>query len=141
MTKQMSVPAEIQAMMKEHKPTISKKLRQSVFDKSHGFCWYCGDYLSDKWHVDHIEPIRRSADGGVHSLELHNIDNLAPACVPCNLFKSVYSVEGFRAKISKQPDRARKSSVNFRTAERFGLIKETPTDIIFWFERNFPNGQ
>lgn len=134
-----SAPANIQALLKEKKPTISKKIRQQVLDKSNGQCWYCGDGLiSGKWHVDHIEPIRRGANGGVASLDLHNIDNLAPACVPCNLFKSVYSLDGFRAEISRQPERARERSVNFRTAERFGLIQETPKEVIFWFERNYP---
>lgn len=130
-----SVPDDIKALLKESKPTISKKLRRDVFDKSDGCCWYCGSMLNGKWHVDHIKPIRRGGGGGVASLDLHNLNNLAPACAPCNLFKSVYSVEGFREEISKQIDRARNLSVNFRTAERFGLISETHGDIIFWFEK------
>tara|TARA_R110002072_G_scaffold100778_9_gene222058 strand:+ start:5060 stop:5746 length:687 start_codon:yes stop_codon:yes gene_type:complete len=134
-----SCPQEVASLLKENMPTISKKMRQAVFDKSHGHCWYCGDTLNAKWHCDHIEPIRRGEGGGVSSKDfntLHNIDNLAPTCAPCNLFKSVYSLEGFRRKIAHQVERARKSSVNFRVAERFGLIEPTGNEVVFWFERN-----
>ncbi|WP_339862283.1 HNH endonuclease [Paremcibacter congregatus] len=133
-----NMPAEVRSLLKEARPTISKKMRQAVFEKSQGHCWYCGDVLSSKWHCDHIEPIRRGDGGCVSSKNfntLHNVDNLAPACVPCNLFKSVYSLEGFRRKISYQVERTRKSSVNFRVAERFGLIRPTGNDVVFWFER------
>ena len=41
---------------------------------------------------------------------------------PCNLFKGAFSVEGMRKEITKQVERARAYSVNFRTAERFGLL-------------------
>lgn len=63
------------------------------------------------------------------------IANLFPACAPCNLLKTTYSLEMFRKQISLQVERARKSSMNFRTAERFGQISIVEKPIVFWFEQ------
>jgi hypothetical protein len=114
------------------------KKRREIWNKSGGKCWYCGCELPEKgWHADHFEPVLRAFDivprdkrknpnkfevrhnGGFENPELDNQENLVPSCAPCNLFKSTFSVEMFRNEIKKQVDRARKSSVNFRTAERF----------------------
>jgi len=136
---------------------LTKKERQIVWDKSGGFCWYCGDKLPDKgWHADHFKPVIRSLskpsyrdcgfgeapksikkildNGGMERPENDCIENIVPACAPCNLFKSVFSVEQFREEIRYQVERARKTSVNFRTAERFGLIQVIDTPVLFWYE-------
>lgn len=140
---------------------LSKKQRQQVREKSGGKCWYCGGELPEKgWHVDHVEPVIRAvrpmrskgshpwgyteeqldemqgafADSGMDKPENDHIGNMVPACAPCNLFKSVFSVQEFRREIEAQVERARKTSVNFRTAERFGLIKAYPAPVVFWFE-------
>ena len=114
--------------------------RLSIFNKSGGKCWYCGDDLSLKrWHEDHFEPIYRGHKVDRASNPEYGEDvesNKVPCCAPCNLFKSVYSVEEFREQISLQVERARKGSVNFRTAERFGLIKPVIKPVVFWFEEN-----
>lgn len=113
---------------------LTKKQRQEVWDKSSGICWYCGIALTDKgWHADHIEPIRRNKDS-CDNPHLDTIDNIVPSCRPCNLFKSVLSIEGFRHEISHQTARARHYNVNFRTAERFGLIEVVDKPVMFWFE-------
>ena len=131
---------------------MSKK-RQAIYDKSGGKCWYCGCELVKGWHADHVEPIIRDFDivkddsgsqfthktvNNGKSLKPHldNLDNLVPSCAPCNLFKSTFSIEGFRREISLQVERARKSSVNFRTAERFGQISIKTNPVVFWFEKN-----
>jgi 5-methylcytosine-specific restriction endonuclease McrA len=131
---------------------LTKEQRQQVWEKSKGKCWYCGCDLPEKgWHADHIEPIVREANrvvdesksypsyklvhtGDCDNPHLDTVDNMAPACAPCNLFKATFSVEGFRREIAEQIERARKTSVNFRTAERFGLIECKPAPIVFWFE-------
>ncbi len=77
---------------------------------------------------------RARSTGKVMHPELHAIENLFPACAPCNLFKGALSVEGMRKEISRQVERARAYSVNFRTAERFGLIEVTEKPVVFWFE-------
>lgn len=136
---------------------MSRKQRQAVFNKSKGKCWYCGTDLSEKgWHADHIKPVlrnlpvnKKTTDFGEVPSEIselldkskmqkpHNdtIENIVPACAPCNLFKSTLSVEEFRRELEMQTYRARKTSVNFRTAERFGLIDVKEIPVTFWFER------
>ena len=133
------------------------KKRRAIFDKSGGKCWYCGCDLPEKgWHEDHVEPVYRNPpkkkpsypwgeppesirpilESSMQKPENDIEENKVPACAPCNLFKSTFSVEEFRQEIQRQVERARKSSVNFRTSERFGLIKEIDKKVTFWFETN-----
>lgn len=133
---------------------LSKKDREIVKQKFGGRCAYCGCDLPEKgWHADHVTPCMRKLEvvpkeerrnplsfelrhnGEYTSPGANNIDNMWPACAPCNLFKSTFSVEMFREQIAEQVNRAAKSSVNYRTALRFGLIKETGVNVEFWFER------
>lgn len=132
------------------KKNITKAQRAALRTKFGGRCAYCGCQLPEKgWHADHVEPVRRDFDvvrapgkgysvarsnGKVLHPELHAIENLFPACAPCNLFKATWSIEDMRNEISKQAERARAYSVNFRTAERFGLIEVVDKPVVFWFE-------
>lgn len=115
---------------------LSKKQRAELKQKFGGRCAYCGCELGDKWHADHVEPIYRGYDSpsGMFKPQNERADNYFPACKPCNLFKSVFSVEQFRVEIQAQAERARAYSVNFRTAERFGLVQEVKKPVVFWFE-------
>jgi len=116
---------------------LSKKKRAEVWNKSNGVCWYCGTKLPEKgWHADHFEAVYRLQEGGMWREHNDHIDNMVPACAPCNLFKSVFTVEQFRQELELQAERGRKSSVNFRTAERFGLIQVVDKPVVFWFEGN-----
>jgi recombinational DNA repair protein RecT len=63
------------------------------------------------------------------------IENLVPACAACNIFKGVYDLETWRQEITKQVERTRKKSSNFRFSEAFGLIRETGVPVVFWFEK------
>ena len=116
-----------------------------------GRCAYCGCELPEKgWHADHVEAALRKWDFGTRmpngtrrtvatgefwKPENDAIDNLFPACAPCNLLKTTYSLEMFRKQVSLQVERGRRSSVNFRTAERFGLIEAVDKPVVFWFEQ------
>lgn len=117
-----------------------------------GKCAYCGCELPEKgWHADHVEAVHRkleideeAREKGLWKLkqtgesfrpENDTLENMFPACAPCNLFKSVFDLEEFRRQIAFQTGRALKSSVNFRTAERFGQVQITPSPIVFWFEK------
>ncbi|MEB5837043.1 HNH endonuclease [Pantoea dispersa] len=131
---------------------LTPKQRSALRMKFGGRCAYCGCQLPEKgWHADHVEPVLRISEvdeearrkglwrlkntGDVTYADRDSIENHYPACAPCNLFKATFSVELFREQIAKQVERARASSVNFRTAERFGQIEVTQAPIIFWFER------
>lgn len=130
---------------------LTKKQRAELRMKFGGLCAYCGCELGDKWHADHVEPILRistqdmkAAEKGLWKLKatgescrphLDKPENIFPACQPCNLLKATYSVEMFRKQISLQVERGRKSSMNFRTAERFGLVEIVDRPVVFWFEQ------
>ena len=119
---------------------LTKKQRADLRMKFGGRCAYCGCELPEKgWHADHVQAVLRiseqcmkAAAKGIFKLkttgefyrpEAERLENMFPACAPCNLLKTSYSLEMFRKQVSLQVERGRKSSVNFRTAERFGLIE------------------
>lgn len=130
---------------------LTKKQRAIVREKFGGRCAYCGCELPEKgWHADHVEAVfrkwefgerrsdgtRRTVATGEHSRpENDAIGNMFPACAPCNLFKATFTIELFRQEITVQADRARSYSVNFRTAERFGLVEVVEKPVVFWFEQ------
>lgn len=39
---------------------LTKALREQIRMKYGGHCAYCGCKLGDRWHADHLVPIRRS---------------------------------------------------------------------------------
>jgi 5-methylcytosine-specific restriction endonuclease McrA len=99
---------------------------------------YCGVVLDAKFHVDHMKPIYRhwpNAWKYVNDLGKDEVENLGPACPPCNLWKSTHSIEQFRHEIMEQPDRVKDKSGGFRLAQRFGLIMIERHSVIFWFEK------
>ena len=67
--------------------------------------------------------------------ENDTVSNMVPACIPCNLFKMCSTVEDFRSRIATQVDVTRRASRSYRTAESFGLVKQTNAPVVFWFER------
>lgn len=130
---------------------LSKKQRQELRMKFGGYCAYCGQLLPEKgWHADHVQAVYRvleqdmeaakkglwklKATGEHHREYNDTLENLYPSCAPCNLFKTTYTLEGFRKQIGEQVSRARSYSVNFRTAERFGLVQVVERPVVFWFE-------
>ncbi|ELY4601498.1 HNH endonuclease [Cronobacter malonaticus] len=135
---------------------LTKKQRAELREKFGGRCAYCGCELPMKgWHADHVEPAlrkwtpgERQADGTRRTVatgefwrpENDVIGNLFPACAPCNLFKATFGIEVFREQIAAQAERARAYSVNFRTAERFGLVEVVEKPVVFWFEQYAETG-
>jgi hypothetical protein len=69
---------------------LTRDLLDAVYSKTNGFCWYCGTVIPpfSNWQVDHQTP--RSRGGG------DEIQNLFPACQPCNSLKSNRDLEGYR---------------------------------------------
>lgn len=78
---------------------------------------------------------RLKTTGEVFRPEADCPENIFPSCAPCNLLKTTYSLEMFRKQVSLQVERGRRSSVNFRTAERFGLVEVIEKPVVFWFEQ------
>ncbi len=69
-----------------------------VYDKTDGYCGYCGKKLAwcnhgaygarAAWQVDHSKPLSR---GGTNHL-----NNLVPACIPCNQEKGTMTGPEFK---------------------------------------------
>lgn len=109
------------------KSSITKQVRERVKSRFGGKCGYCG-ILSEKIQIDHIQPVEY---GGTD-----DESNLMPACFKCNNYKFTHGIESFREQIHRQVEKARKYSINYRTAERFGLVQEIKVEkIVFYFER------
>lgn len=107
---------------------MAKIDRQAVYAKCGGRCAYCGTPIELKaMQVDHIHP---KVAGGTDDLA-----NLAPACRYCNNYKLFYPLEYFRKMIADQINLLRRNSMNFRTAERYGLVSAAPREIVFYFEQ------
>lgn len=127
---------------------LSQKQRTEIKAKFGGYCAYCGCVLADKWHVDHVEPVYRDTrycqnkgrfipTGKLFAPENDHLGNLMPACVPCNIDKSVLPLEDWRAWLQdKMIASMRKHHPNFRHAERFRLITVSESKpLVFWFEK------
>ena len=113
--------------------------RKKVWNKSQGHCWYCGCELKIGWHIDHFKPLGRNPDKTVSNPENDNEDNLVPACVSCNIMKSDMTIEKFRKLISNFVNRLNRDVTVYGHAKRYGLIKETGQEVVFWFERSNRN--
>lgn len=72
-----------------------KKLngKQKIYDKTNGFCAYCGEPLGgvENMTKDHIIPL---SHGGID-----NDGNIFPACEPCNMHKGDWLLEEYREEV------------------------------------------
>ena len=76
----------------------SDDLLNYIYDKTGGYCAYCGKRLAWRnygypgaraaWEVDHSVPVSR---GGTNHL-----NNLVPTCIPCNRSKGDLTAGEFR---------------------------------------------
>jgi 5-methylcytosine-specific restriction endonuclease McrA len=112
---------------------MTEKQRKQIFDKYDGLCSYCGCELTSKFHVDHIEPIRRNSDGTCLKPN-ESIENLNPACPSCNIMKHSYSLEYFREIIKKFVNSLNLYNNQYKFAKKYGLVQETEKEVIFYFE-------
>lgn len=123
---------------------LTKPQRANIKSMYSGCCAYCGDVLGDKWHADHVVPVRRESvykrgRGHVATGKLQtqhdNMLNLKPACVACNINKYNLTLEQWRKALQSSCAQLRKYSGNYKHALRFGLITEHTPLITFHFER------
>ena len=105
---------------------ISKALRLKLKEKYNCKCGYCSSTLTNKFHIDHINPF--IAGGSCEE------GNLLAVCVSCNLQKGGRGLEEFREFLY---DKLYQLSLvaNYEVAKRYRLIKEIQKVIIFKFER------
>lgn len=134
---------------------ITKIQREEIKQKFGCKCSYCGVELGDKWHVDHLVPVRRDFDftfdkktgttkarsnGVLLNPENDTLENLMPSCIRCNLSKSSIPLESWRKMILNFLNglESHGKYAMFQHAKRFGLIVEVEgaTDNFqFWFEK------
>ena len=108
--------------------SISKKIRQQVYDKCGGHCAYCGREIAYKdMQVDHIHPQYKGGSD--------DIGNLMPSCRACNFRKGTLSVEQFRRDIKDQCDSLFERSFQARMSLAYGLIERVGKPIVFYFEQ------
>jgi hypothetical protein len=142
---------------------LTKKQRAELFNMFEGHCAYCGGVLPEKgWHADHVEPIYRewykahrspttSKWDGEKFIQVEQdrkvtpsyperdvIENFMPACRRCNLHKTAYSLESWRLVLEQQVRMAQDYSRNYQMAERFGLVAQVKTKVVFYFETLLP---
>jgi len=101
--------------------------------------------------VDHIIPQREflfhiknrfripSFLSHLKEVDMNHEDNLNPACIVCNKWKSAHDLELFRSEIFEQIKRLNNYSSNYRMAKKYGLLEETLKPIKFYFENNMPH--
>lgn len=133
---------------------LTKIEREQVKNKFGCRCAYCGVELGEKWHVDHLEPVRRDFDfvrnskgylqaksnGVLLNPENDNMDNLMPSCIRCNLSKSSIPLEAWRNMIKNFLNGlvSHGKYAMFQHAKRFGLVVEVDgavDNFEFWFEK------
>ena len=115
-------------MAKVKRRAISRETRLIVYNKYGGRCAYCGQKIDYKdLQVDHFAPVHLFGDNT-------SIDNLMPACRPCNIKKGTLTITKFREEIEKSVELLKKESSTFRLAERFGKVSIVYKPVIFYYE-------
>jgi hypothetical protein len=107
-----------------------------------GLCAYCGKPLGDRWHADHFEPVRREwwkSGGGFENPQHDTMENMMPACAPCNIDKHAMVLEQWRMKLQRACEVLQNNHATYRHAVRFGLVNETGARVVFHFEREAAN--
>lgn len=115
--------------------TISKKMREAVYDKYNGHCAYCGVKIEYKdMQVDHLIPVQRERFKRYSEEEIECFENYMPACRKCNHYKRAHSLEVFRKMIEEIPKKLGRDSYIYRIGRKYNLIVEWPQSIKFYFE-------
>lgn len=119
---------------------LTKAERELVRLKFGGRCAYCGGELPERWHADHFEPVRRNwgeyaKKKVAEAPENHRVENMMPACPPCNISKGPQTLEGWRAWIAQHVASLNSYHPTYRLAKAYGLIQETGAEVVFYFER------
>lgn len=124
---------------------LSKAQREILRQKFGGRCAYCGEPLGDRWHADHLEAVIRETryekgrgfvpTGSLLRPHLDALENLMPACIPCNIDKGPEALESWRAGLERSLEVLHHNHPTYRHAKRFGLVTEVGGEVTFYFER------
>ena len=68
----------------------------------------------------------------------HNLANMMPACIPCNLSKHAMPMEAWRDWIAGHVNSLNNYHPIYRLAKSYGLIAETGAPVVFYFEKVQP---
>lgn len=113
---------------------LKKNEREALKQKFGGCCAYCGCELEDKWHADHIEPVLRINDTEMVNPEHDRLENLVPACHPCNLHKHCAGLEDYRRIINDGRHEFLRSGKG-KALVRMNLVQMSDEPVVFWFEK------
>jgi 5-methylcytosine-specific restriction endonuclease McrA len=128
---------------------LGKKRRAELKQKFGGHCAYCGTLLGDRWQADHVAPVWRASKwvsnpdgrsskcvptGELLRPENDTIENLVPACGPCNNDKFNLTLDQWRTRLEDLLGVCERNHSAFRHALRFGLLVPQPRPIVFFFE-------
>ena len=117
--------------------TISKKVREAVYDKYQGHCAYCGKKLEYKdMQLDHMIPRQREHFKKYTEEEIECFENYMPSCRRCNHYKRAHSLETFREMIETIPQKLVRDSYIYKVGLDYNLIEEHPHKIEFYFENH-----
>ena len=118
-----------------NRKAIPKCVREKVYNKYDGHCAYCGCNLEYKdMQVDHISSVWNSRLNGNNIND--SIDNYMPSCRMCNYYKGGGDTESLRNRIKTELIHKLQSNFGYKMAVKYGLVKETNMDVVFFFERN-----
>ena len=116
--------------------SLSKKVREAVYNKYEGHCAYCGKELKPKdFQVDHLIPVQRERFGKYTEEELERFENYMPTCRRCNHYKRAHSLEIFRKMIEEIPSKLFRDNYIYKVGLDYNLIEAHEHKIIFFFEQ------
>lgn len=122
--------------MRTVRKKVSKKDRERIYSLCAGHCAYCGcEIAPNEMQVDHFIPMELDVIARMNGGEADCVDNMLPACRPCNYIKSSYTLEKFREAVWRWTDSLSRDSVTYRNAVRFGQVTPTRHFPQFYFEK------
>lgn len=129
--------------------------REAIHRMFDGHCAYCGTEITLKdMHADHVMAVVRKMEwtknrDGMNTLrttgEMWNpqydkLENMLPSCRACNIEKSSSTLEDFRRGIARKTEVLMRNNATFRHAKRFNRITVNNEPLVFYFEKNIPEG-
>jgi hypothetical protein len=116
--------------------TISKKVREAIYNKYAGHCAYCGKKIEYKeMQVDHLIPVQRERFGKYSEEQIECFENYMPACRRCNNYKRAHSLEVFRKYIEEIPKKLYRDSYIYKVGLDYCMVEAYEHKVKFYFEQ------